>query len=674
MIPPSAERRPHQRTLHGETVEDAYFWLRDREDPAVVDYLQVENAYTAAVMEPTTGLQQEIFDEIKRRTQETDMDVPARRGAFFYATRTEEGKDYRIWVRMSGSPAGPVEVMLDENAAAEGSDYFRLGNLAVSPDETSAAYTVDLDGSERYRLRFRDIESGTDLEEEVPLCSYGLAWSSDSGHIFYSVPDEAMRPWQIWRHRLGSDPATDTLVLQEDDERFYLGVHRTRSGSFVLIEAESATTSETWAIPGEAPDPVPRSVLPRSDGVEYAVDHRGPAFWVVTNDGATDGKLIRLPIDGGTATEVISHEAGVKLSFADCFAGHVVVWGRRGGLPAALLIVEGDAPRYLEMPEPVYQVGPGKNYEFEATSLRYRYESPITPLSIFDQDIASGERTLLRQTPVLGGFNSEEYSTERVWGQAADGAAIPLSVVYHRDTPIDGSAPLVVYAYGAYETSIPAGFSIPRLSLLDRGAVYAVAHVRGGGEMGRAWYEAGRMENKPNTFSDLIDATRHLVGGGYGDPGRLATRGGSAGGLTVGAALNLRPDLYRAAVLQVPFVDVVNTMLDGSLPLTVVEWEEWGNPKLPEQYAWLRSYAPYENLEEAEYPALLVTAGLNDPRVSYWEPAKWVAKLRTADTGDRPILLKTEMGAGHFARSGRYDIWRDEAFTLAFLLRQLDAA
>jgi oligopeptidase B len=462
-------------------------------------------------------------------------------------------------------------------------------------------------------------------------------------------------------------------VAQEDDERFYLDVRRSRSGGYVFITAESAITSEVWAIPADDPTQPPRSVMPRTPGVEYSVDHRGGVFWVVSNDEAPDGKVLTLPVDGGPATEVVPHEPGVKRSYPDCFADHVVVWGRRGGLPAALIIPEVGEAHYLGLPESVYQLGPEKNYEFDTTALRYRYESPVTPLGVYDHDVVTGEQTLLKQTPVLDGYDPADYVALREWAIAADESPVPISLVYRRDTAIDGSAPLVVYAYGAYEASMPASFSIPRLSLLDRGAVYAIAHVRGGGEMGRRWYEGGKMANKENTFTDLLNATDHLVAAGYGDPRRLAARGASAGGLTVGAAMSMRPDLYTAVVVRVPFVDVINTMLDESLPLTVVEWEEWGNPNDPEQYKWLRGYAPYENVAATKQPALLVTAGLNDPRVSYWEPAKWVAKLRTEVTGDNPILLKTEMGAGHFARSGRYDSWRDEAFNLAFLLTHLGA-
>ncbi|MCL1692476.1 MAG: S9 family peptidase [Actinomycetia bacterium] len=672
MDAPIALRRPSERRLHGETVVDDYFWMKDRDDPEVIAYLEAENAYTEAMTDHLASLRERIFNEIKDRTQETDLAVPAKRGDYWYSTRTEEGRPYRIWVRMEGGPDGTETVLLDENTSAEGHDYFRLANFSVSPDAAIIGYSVDTDGGERYTTRFRDADTGREFDDEIPSTYYGAAWASDSLHYFYTVIDEAMRPWQVWRHRLGSEASSDALVFQEDDDRYYLSVQRSRSGAFIFIVTESAITSDARYVPADDPETEPVAVLPRIEGVEYAVDHRGDEFWIVTNDGALDGRLLRVPVTGGDEIEVAAHAPGSKLEYPDCFAGHVIVWGRHEGLPAALIVDPvGGTVSYLTIDESVYELGPGANYEFETNLLRYGFESPVTPSSVFDHDVASGQRTLLKQREVLGGYTSGDYVTQREWARARDGALIPVSVVYRGDTPIDGTAPLVVYAYGAYEISMPTRFSIPRLSLLDRGVVYAIAHVRGGGEMGKSWYQQGKLADKMNTFTDLIDATRHLTDEGYGDSGRVAVRGGSAGGLTVGAAVNLDPSCFRAVVAEVPFVDVVNTMLDESLPLTVVEWDEWGNPNIAEEYGWLRAYTPYENLKAAEYPSMLITAGLNDPRVQYWEPAKWTAELRTTADVDHPILLKTEMGAGHFARSGRYDVWRDEAFVLAFVLDEL---
>jgi oligopeptidase B len=534
------------------------------------------------------------------------------------------------------------------------------------------AYSVDTDGAERYTTRFRDAATLTDLPDEIPDTYYGAAWASDSLHYFYTKTDATMRPWQVWRHRLGSDASADVLVYQEDDDRYYLSVRRSRSGGFVFIGAESAITSDVRCIPAENPNAEPSLVLPRVEGVQYAVDHRGDDFWIVSNEGAEDGQLLRVPVAGGEPTVVLAHKPGSKLETPDCFAGHVVVWGRHDGLPAVLVVdpVHASAS-HLEFDEAVYDVVAGANYEFETDLLRYGYQSPVTPASVIDHNVVTGVRTVLKETPVLGGYQPSDYAAERVWASARDGVRIPISVVRSASTPVDGTAPLLVYAYGAYEISMPVRFSIPRLSLLDRGVVYAIAHVRGGGEMGKSWYEGGKLATKMNTFTDLIDATRYLTDAGYGDPLRVAVRGASAGGLTVGAAINLDPEMFRAAVAEVPFVDVTNTMADETLPLTVVEWEEWGNPNVEEEYEWIRAYSPYENIATGDYPALLITAGLNDPRVQYWEPAKWAAKLRALPTGNRPILLKTEMGAGHFARSGRYDVWRDEAFILAFILDEI---
>jgi oligopeptidase B len=674
MEPPIATRRPRERHLHGETVIDEYAWMRDRDDPDVIEYLEAENAYTGAMTDHLEPLRSLIFNEIKERTQETDLAVPARRGDFWYSTRTEEGKPYRIWVRMSDGPDGPETVLLDENEAAEGHDYFRLANFSVTPDAGIVGYSVDTDGGERYVTRFRRAATGEDLEDEISGTYYGAAWASDSVHYFYSVTDEAMRPWQVWRHRLGTAQSDDVLVYQEDDDRYYLSIRRSRSGRYVFIDIGSAVTSEVRFVPADDPSAGAVPVRERIEGVEYAVDHRHDDFWIVTNEGALDGRLLRAPVGGGDATEVVGHHPGSKLAYPDCFADHVVVWGRHEGLPAALIVDPDDgSAEYLGFDEAVYEVDPGANYEFETRLLRYGYESPVTPPSVIDHRVDTGERTLLKQKAVLGGYDPADYQAAREWAVAADGARIPISVVRRADTPIDGTAPLFVYAYGAYEISMPARFSIPRLSLLDRGVVYAIAHVRGGGEMGKKWYEQGKLAHKMNTFTDVIDATRHLTDAGYGDPDRVAVRGGSAGGLTVGAAVNLAPERFRVAVAEVPFVDVVNTMLDETLPLTIVEWEEWGNPNIEEQYRWLRSYTPYENIAAGVYPAMLITGGLNDPRVQYWEPAKWAARLRRSPIGGRPVLLKIEMGAGHFARSGRYDAWEDEAFVLSFALDQLEA-
>ena len=668
--PPRAERKDTVRTLHGETVVDPYSWLQDKTIPDVISHLEAENAFTAAVLAPTIPLQEEIFDEIKSRTLETDLAVPARRGEWWYTTKTEEGKSYAIWVRMHGSPDADEQIVLDENVEADGESYFRLGNLAVSADQTHVAYSVDTSGAEAYTTKIRDIATGEDLPDVLEECRYGLAWSHDGLYVFYTIADEALRPFQVWRHEVGTAQSADELVIQEDDERYYLDISRTRSGDYIIIDASSSITESAWVIPTRSPLAEPREVLPRVEGVEYTLDHRGDVFWAVVNDEGADGRLVTVPVDGGALVEVVPHATGRKLNAPMCFADHVLVWGRENGLPAVFDLGD-DGLAVIAFDEPVYQIAPDGNYEFDTHTLRFSFESFVTPRSMLDLDLETDERTLLKTTPVLGGYDPSAYVQERVWAGARDGESIPISLVRHRDVAVDGSAPMVLYAYGSYEVSIPARFSIPRLSLLDRGVVYAIAHVRGGGEMGKRWYTHGKFEHKRNTFSDLVDAADHLANAQYCDRDRIAIRGASAGGLTVGAAVNLSPGSFAAVVAEVPFVDVVNTMLDSSLPLTVVEWEEWGNPAVAEHYRWMQAYAPYENVDRVDYPPILATAGLNDPRVSYWEPAKWVQRLRDRSTSGSEVLLKTEMSAGHFARSGRYDLWRDEALVLAFVLRHL---
>ncbi len=673
MIPPQASRKPHSRSLHGDTVEDPWFWLRERSSAEVLSHIEAENTYVAAILEPTSDLQEAIFSEIKDRTQETDLAVPAQKGEYWYATRTDEGMSYGIRVRMHGGPDGFPELVLDENAEAEGKDYFRLGNFSVSADHRFVAYSVDTTGAESYTTRIREIETQSDLPDVLRKCRYGLAWSSDGTHLFYTVADEALRPYQIWRHAIGTDQADDVLVIQEDDDRYFLGLGKTRSGTFIVITADSAVTESAWVIPADDAMAEPRAVLPRAEGVEYSIDHRDDVFWVVINDDGADGRLVTIPVLGGTLTELVPHEPGRKLVAPMCFADHVLVWGRANGLPAVFTHnSEGLTP--IEFDEPVYEVAPDANDEFDVSKVRYGYESFVTPRSVYDHDLNSGERTLLKRTPVLGDFDPGDYVQERHWAPARDGAMIPVSLVRHVGMSTEGRGALLLYAYGAYEISMPVRFSIARLSLLDRGVGFAIAHVRGGGEMGKAWYENGKLANKTNTFSDLVDVADHLGTAGICSRGRIAARGASAGGLTMGAALNLAPSIFAAMVAEVPFVDVVNTMLDPDLPLTVVEWEEWGNPQVAEEYGWISAYAPYENVERVDRPPILVTAGLNDPRVSYWEPAKWVQLLRERSTSDSEVLLKTEMAAGHFARSGRYDLWRDEAMILAFVLTRLGAA
>lgn len=672
MPAPIAPKKPRVRTLHGEVTDDPWFWLRNKEDADVITHIEAENAYTTEILKPTETLQETIFNEIKNRTQESDLAVPAQKGDYWYSTRTEEGKSYTIRVRMRGGPDGPSQLVLDENAEAEGEEYFRLGNFSVSADHRFVAYSTDTNGAESYTTRIRNIETQVEVSDVLTECRYGLVWSAEGTHLFYTVADESLRPFQIWCHEIGTDQSDDVVVHQEDDDRYYLGLGKTRSGEFIVITADSAITESAWIIPAADPTAEPRPVLPRVEGVEYSVDHRDDVFWIVINDEGADGRVVTVPIAGGNPTEVVGHVAGRKLIAPMCFLDHVLVWGRAEGLPAVFTYSDGALDPF-EFDEPVYEVAPDANHEFESVAVRISYESFVTPRTIYDLDLNTGERTLLKRTPVLGDFEGGDYVQERLWASARDGEMIPVSHVRHVDAPTDGSAALLLYAYGSYEISMPVRFSTARLSLLDRGVGFAVAHVRGGGEMGKDWYENGKLEHKMNTFTDFVDVAAFLVETGVCAADRIAARGASAGGLTMGASLNLAPSSFAAVVAEVPFVDVINTMLDADLPLTVVEWEEWGNPRKSVEFVWMDAYAPYENVAEVDYPPVLATAGLNDPRVSYWEPAKWVQLLRERSTSDAEILLKTEMSAGHFARSGRYDLWKDEAIVLAFVLTRLGA-
>ena len=684
--PPVARRVPHVLTEHGDRRDDDWYWLRNRDDPEVIAYLEAENKYADAMLAPLVPLRDRIFGEIKARVQEDDESAPVAEGGWEYTSRTHEGSQYAIHCRRPrGEGPDTARVVLDENVLAEGHDYFALGGFEVTPDHAVLAYAVDFSGGERYTLRFRDLATGADLADVVEDVTYGLAWANDARTCFYVRPDDAMRPWEVWRHVLGTPAADDVLVRREDDERFYLGVERTRSGRFVLLDASSKLTSEIWFVPSDAPETAPRVIAARDHGHEYAVEHHwsaatGDRFLILTNQGgaARNFELVAAPsADPVRAnwTPLVRHRDDVKLDAVNAFADHYVLSERANGLERLTVTrIDSGAVHEIEMPDPVYSAWVGASPEFETSTLRYGYTSLVAPVTDVDYDMNTRAASVVKTQPVLGGYDATQYVSARLWATAADGTRIPISLVHRRDTPIDGSAPALLYGYGSYEISTEPSFRSSRLSLLDRGFVYAIAHVRGGGEMGREWYEAGRLEHKANTFTDFVSCAEHLVANRYTSPARLAARGGSAGGLLMGAVVNLRPDLFAAIVAEVPFVDVVTTMLDPSLPLTVTEWEEWGDPREPDAYARMKTYSPYDNVRSAAYPALLVTTGLNDPRVQYWEPAKWVAKLRTMSTSSNPIYLRTEMGAGHGGPSGRYDAWRDEAIVLAFVCDALGAA
>jgi oligopeptidase B len=672
--PPIAAARPHVLEAHGDLRVDPYYWLRDRQDPEVIAYLEAENSYSDAVMHGAAGLQDALYHEIVGRVQETDTSAATLFKGWWTYTRTVEGLDYEIYCRRRGSMDAPEKVILDANELAKGHEYFELGYVERSPDENLLAYTVDINGSELHELRFRELAGGRELEDIIPGVYYGAAWSADSNTFFYVRPDGAMRPYQVWRHRLGTAAGEDVLVFQEDDERFEVNVELAKSERYIFISTASQVSGEFYFVPSESPESSPELIEGRRANVEYSVDHQEDRFLILTNDGATNFRLMAAPISSpGRAswTEVVPERPGVRMNFTDVHQRHVVIGQRSDGLQRLeVLDVTTGAIHVVAQPDASYTAFPGSNPDYASRVMRFFYTSLNAPWSAVDYDMETRERTVVKEQPVRGGYKRDDYVTERVWAPAPDGVRVPISLVYRRDHGRQ-RAPLLLYGYGAYEHSNDPMFDPARLSLLDRGFVFAIAHVRGGGEMGRGWYEDGRLLHKRNTFDDFIACAEHLVAEDYTTPGLLAIRGRSAGGLLMGAVLNMRPDLFACAVAQVPFVDALTTMLDDKLPLTVNEYDEWGNPQEVEYYHYIKSYSPYDNLRPASYPAILVMAGLNDPRVSYWEPAKWVAKLRTVNRGDHPVILKTQMGSGHMGPSGRYESWREEAFVMGFVLAQL---
>ncbi|TMD35051.1 MAG: S9 family peptidase [Chloroflexi bacterium] len=677
-MPPIPAERPTVLTKHGDSRIDPYFWLRQRANPEVIAYLEAENLFADAVMAPAARLQQRLYQEIVDRVEQTDTSPPTYFKGYWHYTRTVEGLDYDIHCRRKGSMDAPEEVELDGNELATGHDYFELGYVEHSPDENILAYAIDLTGNELHQVRFRDLSTGRDLPDILNDLYYGSAWSADSKTFLYVRPDKAMRPYQVWRHELGTPISSDVLVLQENDERFELGVELTKSERYIIFTSSSQITSESRYLRSDDPAGEPILFEARRHGVEYSVDHQEDRFLILTNDGAHDFKLVAAPIDrpGREAwTDLVPEREGVRLNAIDVHINHVVIGQRSDGLQRLEVLDTRSGELHLvEQPDTTYTAYAGSNPVYDSSVMRYFCTSLTAPWSSFDYDMDSRERTLVKEQPVRGGYNREDYITDRLWATSADGVRVPLSLVYRRDLARNGTNPTLLYGYGAYELPSDPMFDAARLSLLDRGFIYAIAHVRGGGEMGREWYEDGKFLTKTNTFDDFIACAVELIDQGYTSPRHLAIRGRSAGGLLIGAVLNARPDLFACAVAQVPFVDALTTMLDESIPLTVNEYEEWGDPNDPEFYDYMKSYSPYDNVRRVGYPAVLVTAGLNDPRVPFWEPAKWVAKLRSATLSSRPILLKTDLESGHSGPSGRYESWREEAFVSAFVVDQLAAA
>ncbi len=669
---PIAKTVQHQTTMHDETLVDDYFWMRDRSDPDVRRYVDAENDYAEQVMAHAAPLREQLYAEMRGRIKETDESAPVRRGDFYYYSRLEEGKQYPLFLRKHGDLDASGELLLDQNALAAGHAYCRVATNEPSPDHRLLAYSIDLDGSEQYTLRFKNLETGEQLADQIRGTYYGFAWANDNRSVFYTVVDPAMRPFKVFRHTLGTDPGEDALVYHEPDEAFYIELAKTRSQAYVLISMRSTTTNEVRYLSADTPEAVPEVVQPRAHGLEYSVEHHDERFLIVCNDEAKNFKLVEAPV--GTPgkehwRDLLPHRPDVLVDGVDAFAGYLAVYERKDGLKQIHVIrPDGEEAGFVPFPEPVYTFEPGPNSIFDTTELRFTYSSPITPPSVIDYDMAGGAWRLRKQTEVLNGYDPARYQLERITATAQDGARIPISLAYPKGMARDGRNPLLLYAYGSYGFSSEPRFQIPYLSLLDRGWIVAIAHIRGGSELGREWYEQGKMLNKKNTFIDFIACAEHLIGAGYTSPERLAIVGGSAGGLLMGAVVNMRPELFNAVLAHVPFVDVINTMSDPSLPLTVIEWEQWGNPNDKEHFDYMRSYSPYDNVERKAYPHMLVTAGLNDPRVGYWEALKWVARLRAHKTDDHRLLLKTNTGAGHSGASGRYDLLEERAFHYAFLL------
>lgn len=673
--PPVAKRVPKEITAHGDKRTDYYFWLRDRKDPDTVAYLEAENAYTNAAMKHTDALQSKLYNEILGRIKETDLGVPVKDGPYFYYTRTEKGKQYPFYCRKKGSLQAAEEVLLDANLLAEGQKYFQIGNFSVSPDHKLLAYSTDTAGDETYTIFVKDLAAGQLLADRVENTYYTLEWAADNRTFFYTTLDDAKRPFKAWRHRLGTSQKDDAVVHHEPDERFNVQVQKSRSHEYVFLNIGSSLTTEYLYIKAGEPDAAFRPVLPRVQGVEYDVAHHGESFYIRTNDGAPNFRLVKAPVADPSRpnwTDVLPARPGITVMAVDAYKDHLVVAERDRGLPAIRVQrFDTGAHHYIAFPEPVYTAFPGGGAEYDTPVLRFSYSSLVTPNSVFDYDMNTKTRTLMKQQEVLGGYDPSKYQSERVFAKAPDGVEVPISLVYRKGLVRDGKAPTLLYGYGSYGLNSEPNFASDRLSLLDRGFVYAIAHIRGGQDLGKYWHEDGRLLKKKNSFTDFIACADHLVKQKYTSPQRLSIMGGSAGGLLMGAVVNLRPDLFHAVIAKVPFVDSLNTAMDASLPLTVGEYEEFGNPADKTYYDYMKSYAPYENVAKAKYPNILVTAGLNDPRVSYWEPAKWVAKMRFAAPGSGRLLLKTNMGAGHFGASGRYERIKETAFDYAFLLDQM---
>ncbi len=671
--PPTAKVVPHELEKHGDVRVDNYYWLKEREDPEVVAYLEEENAYLDAVMKHTEPLQETLYEEIVSRIKKDDDSVPYRRDGYYYYTRVVEGGEYGLYCRKKGSLEADEEILLDANEMAEGHEFFSLRGPSISSGQDIVAYGTDTVGRRFYNVRFKNLATGETLPDVIPDVTGNLAWANDNRTIFYTKQDaETLRWHQIYRHTLGTDPSEDELVYQEDDDTYRTFVYKTRSKKYIMIGSAHTLAAEYRFLDANRPTGEFKIVQARQREHEYSLDHYGDHFYVRTNHEAKNFRLMKTPVTAPGMEnwrEVIPHRDDVYLNGIELFNEHMAVSERKEGLiQMRIMPLAGGEEHYLDFGEPAYLAFPSDNYEFDTDVVRYRYSSLTTPWSVLDYNMETKEKTLLKEDEVVGDFDSANYETERLWAPARDGQQIPVSVVYRKGTPKDGSHPLLLYAYGSYGATIDPTFNSARLSLLDRGFIYAIAHIRGSQVMGRAWYEDGKLFNKKNTFNDFVDAGDYLVEQGYTQPDRLFAQGGSAGGLLMGAVYNMRPDLFKGLVARVPFVDVITTMLDPDIPLTTSEYDEWGDPNDKDYYDYILTYSPYDNVEEKDYTNLLVTTGLHDSQVQYWEPAKWVAKLRAMKTDQSKVLLHTNLEAGHGGATGRFKRHRETAMVYAFML------
>ncbi len=695
--PPKAAIRPHAMTMHGHTRIDNYYWLNERENPEVIAYLEAENQYEKACMEHTEPIQEELFKEITGRIKQDDNSVPIKIRDYYHYTRYEEGKEYPIYCRKKHSLESPEEIILDGNVLAEGHAFFEIGEVSLSEDDRLLAYSIDTVSRRIYDVYVKDLLTGELVGEPIKGTSGNVVWASDNMTLFYGVKDETLRPCKIMRHRLGAPAVDDVQVYEETDETFVCYISKTKSRKYLIINSDSTLSSECRILESGQPMNEFRVFQERQPDMLYGIDHYREHFYIQTNaDGAKNYKIMRTPVEQTEKAyweEVVPHREKVMLEGFTIFDKYFVIEEREGGLvKIRVKSWDGQMDYYLDFGEPAYTAGVGANPDFEATTLRYAYNSMTTPSSVYEWDMEQRTKTLLKRQEIVGGYNPEEYVTERLMAPSHDGVMVPISIVYKKNVnaavpePVEGprtkgsgpstgswtlDRPLVLYGYGSYGSSMDAYFSLARLSLLDRGFVWAIAHIRGGEEMGRQWYDDGKMLNKKNTFLDFIACAEYLIKNGYTSPQKMFAMGGSAGGLLVGAVTNMRPDLWKGVIAQVPFVDVVTTMLDESIPLTTGEYDEWGNPNEKKYYDYMLSYSPYDNVEAKDYPAMLITTGLHDSQVQYWEPAKWAAKLRALKTDKNPLYLKTEMDYGHGGASGRFEGYKEVALEYAFMLDEL---